>query len=231
MPAVMPVVAAAQTPDETVTTQNASTGEGEAADTTTTDDNTTGDDTESAKREERIAKYKEKLTERLTTVEERKLKTACKGAQTITAKLGENVGQVRKIREDAYTKITDKLNVLVEKLNLASVDTTALDAAVTDFDVQVETFLMAVDDYQTTLDDLSALDCETDPTAFKAALSAAKEERVYLVSSSQSLRLYFNDNIKPILIEIKQQLSGESEDESTGSPDFTESETSTGEGQ
>ena len=51
------------------------------------------------KRQERINSYKERLVEKLSTFEQKKLQGACKGAQTVVIKLNDNVAQVRKIRE------------------------------------------------------------------------------------------------------------------------------------
>lgn len=165
------------------------------------------------KRAERIERYKTKVEERLAFAEERAIKNACKGAQTVTSRLLENVTRVKTNREQAYSNVTEKLNNLVEKLVAAGAETTVLESQIETMSNEAEIFLASITDYETILADLSELNCEVDPAAFKAALTAAKEQRVILVSSSQNLRKYYNDNIKPALIEIKQSLSAESEGE------------------
>ncbi len=165
------------------------------------------------KRAERLQNYKDRLAERLTIAEERKIKGACKGAQNVVLRLSENASQVKQIRQNAYSSISDKLERLAVKLEVAGVDTSTLNDAINSMDAEVDIFLATMTDYETILVDLSNLDCESDPQAFKAALSAAKQQRVTLVSSSQGLRNYFNNSIKPILQQIKQELSTDTEGE------------------
>lgn len=165
------------------------------------------------KRAERVQNYKDRLSERLTLAEEQRLKGSCKGAQTVTLRLMENAGQVKQTRENAYNSITDKLQKLVIKLDSAGIDTASLSEAITMMNSEVDIFLATMTEYETILLDLGEMDCESDPEAFKAALSAAKAQRVTLVSSSQGLRSYFNESIKPILQQIRAELATETEGE------------------
>lgn len=165
------------------------------------------------KRAERVQNYKERLAEKLTFAEERKIKGSCKGAQTVVLRLSENAGQVKQIRENAYGSISEKLERLVGKLDAAGVDSSTLSDALASMEAEVDIFLATMTDYETILIDLGEMDCETDPEAFKAALSAAKQQRVTLVSSSQGLRNYFNESIKPILQQIRAELTTGTEGE------------------
>jgi len=195
---MLPLTVYAQEPiDPTITTQQTDSEEEPSSDDSVT------------KREERLARYKEKLEERLSAAEERKIRNSCKAAQVITGKLAQNADTVRAVRERAYTQVNEKLTNLVEKLQAASVDTTELEAAIESMAEITEEFFAAMEEYQTAIDDLSAMDCEENPEEFKAALEEAKRLRVTVISSSQSLRKYANETLKPILQSIRAELSGE----------------------
>lgn len=158
-------------------------------------------------RKSRIEEYKKRLSEKLSAVEERRLKNSCKAAQQIAANLANSVTEIQQRRQTAYDKVNESLNRLVAKLIEAGVDIAELEAANSEFSKQKDDYLSAINTYKLAVEDLTQMDCEADPEAFKAALTTAREVRVSIVSSSQSLRAYLTDVIKPILIEIKQQMS------------------------
>ena len=193
--------------EETVQTQNTNLNE----EIETTRETVNGNDVE--RRLERLENYKARVEARLDFAEERRIQARCKGAQTVSLRLAENITRVKQNREKAYQSVVEKLNSLVDKLEAAGVNSSSLDSAVQSLDGEIAVFISTLGDYETILSDLTELDCEEDPTAFKAALEVAKQQRVLLVSSSQSLRQYFNDTIKPELVEIRQSLISEGEGE------------------
>lgn len=168
-----------------------------------------GNSDKAARQAERLEAYKEKAAERLTAAEERRITGACKAAQTKTARLTSEVDSIAQKRRNAYDSVSTKLADITAKLIAAGVDTTELSAAVDEFNVQATAFLAAIDAYKVTISDLSEMDCELDAEGFKAALSAAKEQRVALISSSQALRVHLNDNIKPVLTAIRASLAAD----------------------
>ena len=50
---------------------------------------------------------------------------------------------------------------------------------------------------------MNAIDCLTDPTAFKAALEAARTSQATVLKDIKAIRAYINDTIKPTLTDIK----------------------------
>lgn len=174
-------------------------------------ENTRGNGNGAEQRAERLEAYKARVEARLEFAEERRIRAACKGAQTVSLRLTENVARIKQTRENTYRSVTDRLSTLIEKLEVAGVNGTPLQNAVETMSAEAEIFIATIGDYETVLTDLSELNCEEDPAAFKAALEVAKQQRVLLVSSSQSLRQYFNDSIKPILIDLRQTLTNERE--------------------
>lgn len=168
---------------------------------------------EKAERQARLDANKTRLETKLSASEERRLKSTCKAGQVISARLVENLNKIQENRLNAYTKVSEKLTSIIEKLKLAEIDTTALEESLVSFNAQSSSFLDKITEYKATISDLSEMDCESDPTAFKATLETAKEQRVALVSSSQALRMYIKDTIKPILVEIRTSLSAKAEQE------------------
>lgn len=166
----------------------------ESADTTATD------------RTKRIEAYRQRVTDALSQAEERRIAGLCVAAQAVVGRLQTNLDTVIENRRSRYAVVADKLNELVRKLQAAEVDTTELEAVIAELDALADTVVEAVTEYQTTLTDLAEMDCEADPSGFKAALSAAREQRAEIITSAQGVRSYFVDTIKPLLQTIREQL-------------------------
>jgi len=162
-----------------------------------------------AARDARIADYKQRVTDRLSATEERRIVAACKAAQVVVAKLQSNLSTAIERRKDAYANVSEKLAEVVRKLKVASVDTTELEDAVTEMERQAAAVIVAAEEYSATLTDLTEMDCEADPSGFKAALVVAREQRAAVVSQAQSLKEYVKVNIKAILQKIREQLAND----------------------
>jgi len=163
------------------------------------------------KRTERVQAYKDRLEASLSAVEERRITAACRAAQAITMRLVVNIDSVAQKRKAAYDNISDKLTTVIEKVQLAGVDTTELEAKVTELNSMVADLLTKVADYKTTVNDLSELDCQANPDEFKAALEYAKTQRVEIVSSSKAIRNFVQESLKPVLSDIRIQLTNTTE--------------------
>lgn len=174
----------------------------------------------------RLQEYKEKNAERLSQAKQNRLVARCKNAQTKIATLSQNVATVTANRQSVYTGVVERLKRLSESLVAANVDTTALDSAIAELESKQEAYAQIVDAYQLTLTDLAEMDCEADPEAFQAALTAARNERQEVFKSSQEMRTFIQDSIKPILTTIRQSLGddndAETETENTEQTDTTE---------
>ena len=109
-------------------------------------------------------------------------------------------------RQGNYKTVSSKLQELEVKLEAASIDTTNLKAAIAEVDAKAAAIAQAATDYQTALTDLASMDCVTDPTGFKAALSAAREKRAVVLADVQALKDYINANVKELLKTLRGQL-------------------------
>ncbi len=199
---VMPGVSYAQTggPADDVTTQN------EAS-----EDTPSGTDRASG-RQDRIDKYKEKVTEKLSAAKERRITNGCKAAQGKVTSLQNNLSRAITNRKDIYTNIKERLDAVVVKLQAASIDTAELEVAIADIETQSSAVMEKIETYKATLEDLAAMDCTVDPTGFAAALSAAREQRTEIVTMAQALKSFVQDDVKAILQTIRQDLASNNEE-------------------
>jgi uncharacterized protein YukE len=190
-------VSPSRAPDEPVANEEVI-----AAETETPEENTEN----ANKREERLINYQARVEQRLSDAQARRIASTCKAAQVKLKVLDENSKQVQKIRNSAYSSIVQKLENLREKLAQAGVTSAEFDAAVDSFAEQSTAYALAFESYVITLEDLSTMLCEDDPQAFNAALTVVRQERAALLASSQALRQYVNDTIKPVLQQLRGSL-------------------------
>lgn len=175
--------------------------------TNTTDtDKTTESETESADRSKRIDAYKKKMTEKLTQAQQKKLTSVCKSSQGKVTSFQDNLKSAVEKRQGHYKTINSKLQELETKLEAASIDTTELKSVMAEIDTKAAAIAQAAADYETALSDLSSMDCTTDPTGFKAALSAAREKRAAVLTQVQALKEYVNSTVKDLLKKLRAQL-------------------------
>lgn len=187
-------------------------GTNDAATDQQTDDDATSDssDTDRASdRQTRIDAIKDRITDRLSAAEERRVAGVCKAAQTIVNRLQENLNTATENRSAKYTEVIEKLNTLLTRLQETTADTSALEAAITEIDSQANALVAAINSYQLLLDDLASMDCEEDPSGFKAVLSDARTTRGNLVAQAMTLKTYVTEDVRTILSTIKDQLSTE----------------------
>lgn len=161
------------------------------------------------KRDQRIASYKTKFTTKLTKTEEAKLKLSCKPAQTKADAISKLATKNTTTRSKAFKSIAAELDTIIPKLNDAKVDTTELVKIQTQLDALIKVYNTDAEAYDAALTDLSALDCQTDPTAFKVALLAARAERSKVVASALAVKSYVKDSVKPELLKAITELKKE----------------------
>lgn len=162
-----------------------------------------------AKVDARIKEAKEKMTTKITAAQEKKIANVCKSAQTKVAKLQANIANIVENRQEKYTKVSTKLADVTAKLSAAGADTTELETAIAGMETKITEVNAKLEAYSTSLSDLSAMDCEADPSGFKAALEQARSERTETVLLTGTVKTYVNETIKPILQTLRSSLSTE----------------------
>ena len=186
----------------------------QTADSTAQTTDAVDDSTSRERLQDRLDDYKQRVEERLSLAEERRIARLCTNAQAVVARLESNLASARENRSDAYSGIYDRLNSLVEKLDAASIDTTELNRIILSFKEDSDEVVAKVEAYQQIVNDLIAMDCQEDPAAFKAALDIARQERNSLVNLSSTFKNSFKEAIKAELQNIRQSLSNSSGEES-----------------
>ncbi len=178
-----------------------------AQEDTTTQDTAQTADVTAAQRQTRIDEIKARTAERVTDAEATRIQGVCSAAQTVVERLQTNLDTVIANRRTGYNSITEKLQAIMTRLASTDVDTTQLSTAITDAETQITALISSVQSYQTTLSDLAAMDCQADPTGFRAVLAEARTQRASIVTESQALKTFITENVRTTLQQIKDQLT------------------------
>jgi chromosome segregation ATPase len=176
-------------------------------DTTTTTDQTE-DSSPAAKTElqTRLAKRKSELKTTLTAAVSARIKLRCKAAQGADKEHDNEHKQPLVARKKVYDNLVSKLDSLRDKLKAGNIDTKELDAEITALSTKIETFNTELAAMQQDRADLQAMDCATDPTAFKASLDAARLQREKVVKAAVDIRAYVKEVIKPTLVTLRAEV-------------------------
>ncbi len=184
------------------TTSTAPTSSSDSAQTTTTND-----DSSKKTLEQRTAEYKANFKQTLTKAQQTAVKTKCKAAQGLTSSLSGRIKGIETSRAEVYKNVTDHLSSLQIKLQNKDVDTTELQAEIAALQTKISTYKTDLAAYKQSVADLSAMDCASDPAAFKSALEAARAARTKVVADTTDIRTYITGTIKPTLTKIHDSLA------------------------
>ncbi len=180
----------------------------QAMDTTATNTTTSSSDS-TLGQATRLETYRKNLKEVLTAAAKARIAERCVAAQAIVKGKSNNNGKSTEARTTVYNKIVSELQALVSAASEKSVSVTDLQANIAVLQTKILSFTASNKLYQQELGDLSALDCKVDPTAFKAALEAARADQLATLAAAKDVRSYFNDTIKVTLKALKSKLNGQ----------------------
>lgn len=158
------------------------------------------------KLQERITAAKEKAASKVSANQEKRIAGLCKASQTLIEKIQSNTSSFIENRQSKYTSVSSKLTVLSDRLAAAGANTEELDVAISEMETKYATNTEILNDYATSINDLTTIDCESDPSGFKAILESARMQRKDILNQTSSIRTYINDTIKPILQGIRSSL-------------------------
>ncbi len=187
--------------------------------------------TDPTQMKKRLEELKTEQKVHLDDATKKKIVLKCKPAQTIVEGAEKSDFANGKQRDETYKKITDNLTSLIARLKANGVDTTALAAAETTLEAKIATFNTDMTKYQQTITDLHGLDCITDPTAFQAALLAARTQRDTVKKDATDIRTFITTTLKPALEAVKVKLKPEDSTkptDTTTTTDKTKATTTTG---
>lgn len=166
---------------------------------------------------ERVAAVKAAYKTKLTAADEAKLKLKCKAGQTILQTHGTKIDTVTTTRTKVYDDITANLDSLATKLKDKKVDMTTFQTQITELKAKIVTFNTDLTKYKTAITDVSTLDCVADPTAFKAALEAARTAQQTVAADSLAIRTYIVGTIRPTITTLRASLVAATADTTSNS--------------
>lgn len=154
----------------------------------------------------RLEKKKAELQVRLDEAQKERIKTRCSAAQDKVGTVSQIASSRSTAREQAYSRLVEKLEALVAKLKAKQIDTTTLEAQINELKAKITTFNTHMTAYKQALQDVKDVDCSADQEAFQAALLAARTARQVVVDDALAIRVYVNDPIKKTIQTIREQL-------------------------
>jgi len=171
--------------------------------TNTTRSAATTDD--KASRDTRIEAYKKNLKETLTTTAKTRITDRCVAAQALVKTKSASTLTASSARVTTYATIADELQTVADSANSKGADVLPLEDSIKVLKVKITAFQNASTTYQQGLNDLAALDCKVDPTAFKAALETARTAQASVLTSAKDIKTYLSTDIKTELKAITDQ--------------------------
>jgi hypothetical protein len=167
--------------------------------------------------EDRQEARRQQLTAQISSAESEKIVNVCSAAQAKIKSASDRASGVYEVRKNRYDQITAKLLSLSERVKNQGLDTQALDQQLTTLQTQIDDFFVSFDDHRQAVSDTLEINCQTDPAAFKLALEDAREKRKKMIAQSKQISATIKDSIKPVLQDLKQQLSANTNTQGTQS--------------
>ena len=197
--------------------EGSSTSGSSTTTTTTTSGSTQTEKSDDKGMLERLAARKAERKTKLTAIEQKHLQTVCKSAQGKASSTEAKVKGLSTSRTEIYKNLTTRLNELVTKLQTKNVDVTQLQSEITQLKTLIGTFNTDMATYKQDVTDLVALDCNSDPVAFKASLDTARIDRDKAIADSAAIKAYVG-TIKVTLQGIRSQLASTEDTTTPTSP-------------
>lgn len=155
----------------------------------------------------RVETYKKNLKETLTAAVKTKITEKCVGAQGVVKEKHTSNQALAAGRIKTYNAFVTNLEKLSERSEEKGGDVTAINNDITVLNTKIAAYNTANETYQNSLNDLSALDCKTDPVAFKAALEAARQNHTAVGVIAKDIRTFLTTTVKTDLQALKTSLA------------------------
>lgn len=163
--------------------------------------------------EQRLEQRKTNRQIQLNEVDRARIQGRCNAAQGQLRSVKARIDGVQTQRNRVYETIHRRLVNLSDIISATELDTTALDGELETLSTDLESFTELMDEHIQAISDMTDMDCTEDPEGFWASLEAARESQGELREQSRTLRQAFQEDIRPILLSLRQQISDQSEAE------------------
>jgi len=181
------------------------------------DDSTTLTEAQKTEMNARLEKQKAEFKVKLAAAEKIKIELKCTAAQGLVNSVRGRIKGIETSRSEVYKNVVNHLTDLSAKLKAKNVDTTSLDADIAVLKTKIATFNTDLATYKQAVTDLVAVGCKQDPDGFKAALLAARTDLDKVKKDAEDVRSYITGTIKPLLVQIRNQVEKDDSPTSEGS--------------
>ena len=102
--------------------------------------------------------------------------------------------------------MTKNATKLSDRLKESGQDTTELDSSIAELNTLIDKFKTDLKDMRQAAQDLSDMDCKTDPSGFYTSLEELRASRELVAQDSAAIRDYIKNTLKPLLQEIRTNI-------------------------
>lgn len=148
---------------------------------------------------QRLAQRKKEQAIKLEKRDKDRLESRCVRTQNAIREIQQQAGPILDNRAKVYQRIDAKLWVVIGELKLAEKDTFNLEKQRAQLAAQAKVFQTTGGYYLQTLDDIAVINCQADPTGFKALVETARAYHKQVRTQSAGIRKYVLDTIKPTI--------------------------------
>jgi len=183
--------------------------------------------TSTSNREEALQRVEQRKADRhlkLSDNRERVLINKCENAQTRLTSLAGRVEAAGQRRNMAYSSFSEKLHGFESRLNEASVDVTDLIGVLSAYDAMVSALELQFAEYVQAINDLTTLDCTTDPEGFQATLESARELVSQIKDEVKAVHDYLRGEVRQAFTTTMQSFNNSENGDGDSSTDATSEE-------
>ncbi|MDB5186458.1 MAG: hypothetical protein JWL85_981 [Candidatus Saccharibacteria bacterium] len=166
--------------------------------------------------DDRLQKRKGEFKIKVLAAEQTRIKQRCVGSQGNLRSLDGRIAGVETSRNKVYPGLVDRLTGVSTKLKDRGLDTAALDSEIAVLKTKIDVYKADLSAYKQAVSDVAAMDCATDPVAFKATLQTARTLQAKLKTSDKDVKAYVHNTIKPTLKVLRDQLEAKEKQQTEG---------------
>lgn len=158
-------------------------------------------------RMERFERAKATLQLRLSEKEKTRLANRCVKAQDSLSKIHDRLDARTAIIAKRFDLIEVHLIAIQKRLINKQIDTSIIDLLISNFQKLTTQYDGSLFDYQTSLDDVLAVGCTTEPETFKALLEEVRTKRQTFVNSIEAIKNFTKVDLKTSFETLRTRLS------------------------
>lgn len=163
---------------------------------------------------DRIEERKKQVESTITESKEDLIAKKCEAAQEMISKSLTRINTVSETRNEAYTNIVNKLNNLATRLADNDIDNSSVIAAADEIEKLATDFNGLIDGYVQDIEDATSINCVNNPNDFYVTLESARESIKDLKAKAVEIKNYVKQDIKQVLMDLKDELSNDDSTES-----------------